>query len=62
MICQTLELKKWRTETSTRYWKASGVKKRMPKGLIMPDDCLIALAKLGGLLATLPQLIEFLEP
>lgn len=62
MAYQTLELKKWRTETSTRYWKASGVKKRMPEGLIMPDDCLVALAKSGGLLATLIQLIKFLEP
>lgn len=34
----------------------------MPKGLIMPNDCLIALAKSDGLLATLSQLIKFLEP
>lgn len=62
IVCQTLELKRWRTETSTRFWEASGVKKRMPEGLTMPDNCLVALAKSGGLLATLTQLIKFLEP
>ena len=28
----------------------------------MPDNCLVALAKSGGLLATLTQLIKFLKP
>lgn len=53
MACQTLKFKKWRTKTSTRYWKVSRVKKGMPKGLIMLDNCLVALAKSSGLLATL---------
>lgn len=34
----------------------------MFKGLIMPDNCLVALAKSSGLLATFTQLIEFLKP
>lgn len=34
----------------------------MLEGLIMPDNCLVALAKSGGLLATFTQLIKFLEP
>lgn len=62
MACRTLELKGWRTEISTRFWEASGGKKGMSEGLIMPDDCLVALAKSGVLLATLTQLIKFLEP
>lgn len=33
----------------------------MPEVLTMPDYCLVALAKSGELLATLSQLIEFLE-
>ena len=33
----------------------------MPKSLIIPDCCLVALAKSEGLL-NLTELIEFLEP
>lgn len=34
----------------------------MSKGLIMPNCCLVVLAKLRGLLATPCQLIKFLKP
>lgn len=56
MACRTLALKKWRTEASPRFWEEAGIKKAMLDVLTMPDDCLVALAKSGGLLATLSQL------
>ena len=61
MACRTLALKQWRTETSIRLWNAAGVKKAMPESLVMPDCCLIALAKSRGLL-NFTELIKFLEP
>ena len=61
MACRTLALKRWKTEVSTRLWNAAGVKMIMPESLIMPDCCLVALAKSERLL-NLTELIEFLEP
>lgn len=61
MVCQILKLKKWRIKTSTRFWEVSKIKNVMFEGLIMLDNCIIALAKSGGLLATLSQLIKFLK-
>lgn len=38
------------------------IKKVIFKGLIMPDNCLVALRKSSRLLITPSQLIKFLEP
>lgn len=61
IACRTLELKKWRKETATKVWHAKGVVEEMPDNLIMPDDCLLALAKMGGSLDH-NQLVDFFKP
>lgn len=61
IACRTLELRKWRKETATKVWHAKGVVEEMPDNLIMPDDCLLALAKMGGSLDH-DQLVDFLKP
>ena len=61
MACRTFALKQWRTETSTQLWNTAGVTRAMPESLVLPDCCLVALAKSEGLL-NLTELIKFLEP
>lgn len=47
---------------SFEFWNKAGIKNVMPESLIMPDCCLASLAKSGGLLQDLSQLVDFLEP
>lgn len=54
-------MKKWRKEIATKVWHAKGVVEEMPDNLIMPDDCLLALAKMRGSLNH-DQLVDFLKP
>lgn len=63
-IYQTLELKKWKKDASIRFWKGNnlGSEVKMSDSLIMPDDCLFALAKNAPNLADLQKLEKFLEP
>lgn len=61
IACRTLELKKWRKQTAIDVWRAKKVEEDMPDSLIMPDDCLLALAKSGASLNH-DQLVEFLKP
>lgn len=61
IACRSSALKIWRKETSDRLWSEAGAKRTMSDSLLMPDTCLVALAKLGGSM-DLDQLIEFLRP
>lgn len=56
-----LALKQWRTETSIQLWNTAGVTRAMPENLVLPDCCLVALAK-SEKLSNLTELIKFLEP
>lgn len=65
----TSELRKWRKNTSLQLWKSEGLTGEelhlMPDNLIIPDSCLLALAKHGSELAlaiSSEKLREFLQP
>lgn len=58
---RTAELKKWRTAKSKAYWADQEVE-NMPDSLLMPDACLLALAKHSGLLLNEAQIDQFLQP
>lgn len=52
-------------ETSRRLWLQEGIDadvKNMPDSLVMSDNCLLALAKRGGLLQDQASLVAFLKP
>lgn len=61
-----VELKKWRQEAATQLWTDEGLAlayiKTAPNNIIMPDDCVLALAKNADDLITLESLTDFLKP
>lgn len=61
-----LELKEWRREVVTKLWKEEGLAPiyiiKAPDDIIMPDDCVLALAKNAEDLTNLETLISFLKP
>lgn len=62
IACRNSALKAWRKETSDRLWSVADVTRSMSDSLLMPEACLAALAKSGGLLNTWVQLVDFLKP
>ena len=56
------ELKKWRTRKSIPFWSDQEVEKEMPDSLLMPDACLLALAKHGDTFQDESQVHQFLQP
>lgn len=61
-IYRTSELKKWRTAASIKYWAQKHVTRSMPESLLMPDACLLALAKNALTLTNIDILNKFLDP
>ena len=56
---RTARLRKWRTAKSKVFWADQEVE-NMPDSLLMPDACLLALAKHGDLLFDEAQVDQFL--
>ena len=62
IACSNLALKVWRKEISNHLWSTIRVTRWMSNSLLMPDACLAALVKSGGLLNSWVQLVNFLKP
>lgn len=65
IACRIAGLNQWRKETSRRLWLQEGLDadaENIPDSLIMPDTCLLALAKDGEPLEDQSLLVHFLEP
>lgn len=66
VVYRLLELKKWRREAATKLWKEEGLApiyiEKAPDDIIMPDDCVLALAKNAKDLTNLETRISFLKP